>query len=178
MGTFTLKNGEKCILREATVEDASAMIQYIKKVSGETENLTFGPEEYYTTVEEQIAHIGAVAEHETSTILLAFVGGRLVGCLTVNGNNIRPRLKHSASFGISILQECWGLGLGKVLIEEMITYSKKVGLTKLNLKVRTDNTRGIALYRQFGFVEEGVERRGMRVDGEYVDLMLMGLLLD
>jgi RimJ/RimL family protein N-acetyltransferase len=50
-------------------------------------------------------------------------------------------------------------------------------VTKINLRVRSDNVRAIALYERKGFEREGLLRRGMRVDDVYYDLLAMGLCL-
>ena len=59
-----------------------------------------------------------------------------------------------------------------------IEWARERGLHKLSLGVFAHNTAGIALYRKFGFVEEGrrVEHY-RRASGELWDSMEMGLLL-
>lgn len=44
--------------------------------------------------------------------------------------------------------------------------------------MREHNLRAKHLYEKFGFVVEGVKRRGVRIDCRYEDLICMGLLLD
>lgn len=48
-----------------------------------------------------------------------------------------------------------------------------LGLTRIELTVYTDNQRAQALYRRFGFVEEGVHRGFALRDGVYVDALSM-----
>ena len=43
---------------------------------------------------------------------------------------------------------------------------------------REHNLRAKKRYEKFGFVEEGVKRHGVRIDGRYEDLICMGLLFD
>jgi putative acetyltransferase len=56
--------------------------------------------------------------------------------------------------------------------------ARKKGLSRIELTVRTDNTRAIALYRKLGFETEGIMRRHMLIDETYVDSLLMALLYD
>jgi len=49
-------------------------------------------------------------------------------------------------------------------------------LNKLALEVLATNTRAHALYRKLGFVEEGVKRREIFRDSEWVDSILMAML--
>ena len=41
-----LKNGQILIIREAEKKGASIILEYINKVGGETDYLTFGPDEF------------------------------------------------------------------------------------------------------------------------------------
>ena len=48
---------------------------------------------------------------------------------------------------------------------------------KVNLQVRTDNARAIALYKRKGFAVEGTISRGIFLDDVFFDLHWMGLEL-
>ena len=47
-------------------------------------------------------------------------------------------------------------------------------MTKINLRVRTDHERAIALYKKKGFAIEGTITRAVRIRGEYFDQYWMG----
>ena len=47
-----LKNGAELILREATVDDANDIIEYLNIVGGESNNLLFGEDEFKLTIEQ------------------------------------------------------------------------------------------------------------------------------
>ncbi len=51
-----------------------------------------------------------------------------------------------------------------------------LGLTRIELKVYTDNPAGIALYKKCGFEIEGTHRRYAFRDGGYVDAYSMARL--
>jgi RimJ/RimL family protein N-acetyltransferase len=46
----------------------------------------------------------------------------------------------------------------------------------LELEVRTDNARAIALYDKIGFVREGILRDSFFIDGEYFDAIAMAII--
>jgi len=50
------------------------------------------------------------------------------------------------------------------------------GLHRVGLVTLASNTPSLALYRKLGFVEEGRERQAIFRDGQYHDLIAMGLL--
>ena len=71
------------------------------------------------------------------------------------------------------------MGIGEELIRYLIDWSRSSGIIrKINLKVRTDNARGIRLYKKLGFEEEGTVRRDFQLDGVFYDSMLMGMLIE
>ena len=50
------------------------------------------------------------------------------------------------------------------------------GLHRVGLVTLASNAPSLALYRKLGFVEEGRERQAIFRDGQYHDLIAMGLL--
>jgi RimJ/RimL family protein N-acetyltransferase len=54
--------------------------------------------------------------------------------------------------------------------------ARAAGLTRIELTVRENNQRVVALYERFGFVREGIQRNAIRVDGKYESLLAMALI--
>lgn len=90
----------------------------------------------------------------------------------------RDTMAHSGVLGIGIIDGFRGQGIGAALLRATLARAKKRGLTRVELTVREDNRRAIALYRKFGFVREGVKRNAFRVARRYYNLIMMGLLLE
>jgi RimJ/RimL family protein N-acetyltransferase len=53
---------------------------------------------------------------------------------------------------------------------------RDLGLRRVGLQVFRGNERAIRAYRKAGFTEEGVIRKGAFIDGEEVDIVMMGIL--
>jgi ribosomal protein S18 acetylase RimI-like enzyme len=71
-----------------------------------------------------------------------------------------------------------GRGVGTALLEAAMKWAREEGLHKLSLSVFPHNASAIALYRRFGFVEEGRRTKHFRrASGELWDAIDMGLLL-
>ncbi len=174
---YTLKDGLRCNIAELTAEDAAEMVEYMKQVTGETDKLAYGPEEFTMTVEQETEFLESQVQSKHSVMIAARVEGKIVGCLGFQGSN-RKRTEHTGIFGISVMKEYWGIGIGKLLLESLISFAEDTGVTKINLKVRTDNIQAIALYEKMGFQIEGRERWGIKIDGVYYDFYLMGLIVD
>jgi ribosomal protein S18 acetylase RimI-like enzyme len=79
---------------------------------------------------------------------------------------------------MAVARDWRGRGVGSALLAAGIDWGRERGLHKLSLDVFAHNERAIALYRKFGFVEEGRRAKHYRrQSGELWDSIEMGLLL-
>ena len=105
--------------------------------------------------------------------LVAVAGGELVGSLHVE----RSRFGFG-ELGMSVAREWRGRGVGSALLAAAIEWAREQDMHKLSLSVFPHNAAAIALYRKFGFVEEGRRvKQFRRANGELWDALDMGLLL-
>ena len=95
--------------------------------------------------------------------------------------DLRPKaaatLRHSAVLGMGVVQEFRGQGVGTRMLAATLEGADARGLRRAELVVRADNHAAIALYRRFGFVEEGRCREYLRVHGQDHDALLMARLV-
>ncbi len=84
----------------------------------------------------------------------------------------------SAEFSILIGEAgCRGKGLGTMATERCLQHAfEDLHLHRIWLQVRADNQPALKLYHRVGFVEEGRLRQAAFKQGQYVDLLSMGLL--
>ena len=109
----------------------------------------------------------------------ALVDGILVGSAGNHALSTREKLRHRADFGISILREYWGQGIGAALTGACIDCAKEAGFRQLELEVVGDNETAVRLYKKYGFVEYGRNPRGFLTrDGRWQELVLMRLELE
>jgi len=171
-------NKEKVIIREVNKSDAKELVEYLNIIGGESDNLTFGVGEFGKTVEQEEAYIENVLKENNALALIAIFDEKIVGNLNFSGGP-RQRTAHVGEFGVSVLKEYWGSGIGESLILYLIGWSKNLSIIrKINLRTRTDNTRAIKLYEKLGFLEEGIIKRDFLINGVFYDSLAMGLLID
>lgn len=166
------------ILRCPTKYDAIELSKLRVKIDGETENLDRESGEGLLTAEdfEKLIYEDSIAEK--TLFLVAEVEGKIVGFTRCEGSKL-SRFKHKAEFGICILKEYWGYGIGKVLLESILMWADNVGIEKISLTVVQTNTKAIQLYKMYGFVEEGLLMKDrIHKDGNYYNTVIMGRLLD
>ena len=78
---------------------------------------------------------------------------------------------------LSIAKTQQKLGLGRYLLEHMITLAKRHKAANMFLEVRTSNISAIALYENMGFCEMAVRRGYYPAKEGREDAVLMGLAL-
>ena len=178
MKELKLANGETVEIRYAITTDADELIEYLEKISGESDNLTFGPGEFGMSVEQEENFLDNISSQNNAIYLVAYSGPRIVGSLNFSGGS-RPRIAHTGEFGVSVLKGYWGNSIGTELIRYLIDWCKQSGvIRKINLRVRTDNFPAIHLYKKLGFCEEGVITREFLLQSKFYDTLLMGLNID
>lgn len=170
-------NDKEATIRRAVKGDAKGLLDYLDIIGIESDFLTFGEEGLGITLKEEEAFIENILKQDNSLFIVAELEGRIVGNLNFAGG-IKLRTKHVGEFGISVLKEFWGQGIGKELMTYLIQWAEETGIiTKINLKVRPENTRAINLYKSLGFKEEGLQTRDYLIQGKYHDSLIMGLEL-
>lgn len=160
--TIILKDGRSCTLRNGTEKDAADALDVFKRTHEETDNLLTYPEEITHTVSEQEKFLRDKTDSDDEIEIIAEVDGKTIGLGGINRLSSRQKQKHRAEFGISILKEYWGLGIGRALTKACVECAKKAGYDQLELDVVAENGRAAELYRSEGFEEYGRNPRGCR----------------
>jgi len=170
--------GSPVRLRTAQEADADAVLRHIAACDRESSFLSREPGESNVSLDDERTLIRRYEEAPNSLFLLVEQDGALVGTLTYTGWRWK-RMQHTGRFGMSIRKSHWHRGLGGLLLDTMISWARENGITrKIGLEVQHVNERAIALYQGRGFVEEGRLQREMRIDGQWIDIIQMGLWLD
>ena len=142
-------NNSLFVIERARAEDAAALLDYLKIVGGETENLSFGAEGVPLSIEEEQAYLRAQCDSADNAQYFAKVDGEIIG--TASLNRKPRRMSHRGVFGISLKKAWWGCGAASALMEAILAFAKENGFEQLNLEVRSDNARAIRLYEKYGF---------------------------
>ncbi|MCY3410890.1 MAG: GNAT family N-acetyltransferase [Candidatus Heimdallarchaeota archaeon] len=177
MQVVTVKDNLELIIRPAEIKDAAIILDYVNIISGESENITFGPGEFTMTVEQEKAFIQRTSETSNNTFIVGYINNELVAIADVHAGQ-RPRIRHSGELGISVRKKYWRHGIGREMMQYLIKWASEMGLRKLNLRVREDNLGAIALYKSLGFYEQGKITREFYIRDEFISSLHMGLEID
>lgn len=129
----------------------------------------------YTTIE---MHRKRMAERPPGNYqLVADVDGEVVGALGLHTQRDNPRKAHIGSIGMAVRDDWHGKGIGTALMSAAVDMADRwLQIRRLELEVYTDNPPAIALYKKFGFEQEGLLRMYAFRDGVYVDAYAMARL--
>jgi L-phenylalanine/L-methionine N-acetyltransferase len=131
----------------------------------------------YPSVAWWTERLQANAKNDYVFVAVAGATENVIGHAGLHSTSLSPRRAHAWGIGIGVRDDWQGKGVGKRLMETIIDLADNwLGALRLELNVYTDNDRAIALYRKFGFVEEGVYRAYALREGELVDSLAMARL--
>lgn len=165
-----LKNGQTAVLRNAEVEDSSALLKYLKATAAETRYLVNEPEEVTLTLEQEAEFLLEKAESERELMLIATIDGEHAGNCSVCSLGTKQRYRHRCSVGIALYKKYWGIGLGRQMLTAVLKRAEECGYEQAELEVVVDNTAAIALYKSLGFEIYGILKHDMKYsDGIYGD---------
>lgn len=160
-------------IRPARPKDARSFLEAYRSVAAErrfiqTERVDRSPRFYRRRFrrpwDERAAHI------------VALEGDRVVGGLSIRRDD-HPATWHVATFGMHVVASHRGRGIGSALLQEALRWARRFGVERVELTVYPGNEAAIALYRTFGFVEEGRLVRHAKKSYGYEDEILMALWL-
>lgn len=176
--TLLDRKGAPVLLRTAQEADAAGILLHMEACDRESTFLSRKPGESHTSLADEINLIRRYEEADNALFLVAEQDDRLIGTLTYTGWRF-TRMRHTGRFGMSLRKSHWSHGIGGLMLDSLIDWARRNGITrKIGLEVQHVNERAIALYLGRGFVEEGRLKREMRIGGQWIDLIQMGLWLD
>ncbi|MGM9986014.1 MAG: GNAT family N-acetyltransferase [Bacillaceae bacterium] len=167
-------NGLEYIVRSAVHKDAKALSELRVQIDGETENLDREKGEGFIDVIGFEEIIKRDTESVRNVFLVVEVDNRLVGFSRCEGIYLK-RFAHKVEFGVCILKDFWGYGIGKALLKESISWADANDIKKMTLSVLETNDKAINLYQKFGFEIEGILKNDKILsDGKYYHTIIMG----
>ncbi|HYK75296.1 MAG TPA: GNAT family N-acetyltransferase [Pseudoneobacillus sp.] len=162
------------IVRSATEKDAKDLSEVRLQIDGETENLDREQGEAYIDESGFKTIIKNDSDSINNLFLVAEVNGRIVGFSRCEGNKLK-RMSHKVEFGVCVLKEYWGYGIGKTFLKESIQWADSNDIKKITLCVLETNEKAIELYKKYGFEVEGILKKDKILsDGNYYNTILMG----
>ena len=160
--TIILKDGRACVLRSGTQQDGQAVLDVFIRAHEQTDYLLTYPDEVTFTAQEEGEFLAKKTASDNEIEILALVDGKVVGTAGIEQVSPKAKLRHRCDFGISILEDYWGLGVGRALTAACIACAEKAGYEQIELEVVAANERAVRMYQKAGFVEYGRNPRDFK----------------
>ena len=163
------------IIRQAVPGDAAELLEFLRRVGAETDNLSFGAEGVPFSVEAEAEFIASQTDSQDGVMLVASLNGRIVGNASLA--RLSGRMSHRAEFSVAVLKEYWGRGIGGALLKSAVAIAQDIGIELIELSVRSDNERAKQLYGRAGFKRFGQHPAFFKINGDPIAFDYMCLEL-
>ena len=107
--------------------------------------------------------------------IVAVTNGTVVGWCNVPPAS-REVMAHVGDLFMGLRPEWRGKGIGQNLLFEALSAADAFGYLRIELGVFASNTNAAALYRKAGFIEEGIKRKAVLIDGVFHNEIIMARL--
>ena len=158
-------------IRDATVDDAEAIASIYNQ----------GIEDRGATFETEPRTRGDIvtrlADRDRFPLLVAVDGQTVLGWAGLG--SYRPRACYAgiAEFSIYLERSARGRGIGRQLLTSLIEVARHCGYWKLVSRIFPFNAGSRALCRACGFREVGVYEKHSRLDGQWLDVVIVERLI-
>jgi RimJ/RimL family protein N-acetyltransferase len=160
------------VVRRAEPGDAQGLKELGDAVAAEPEGW-LATQNSWRSVGDERRYLRAIRRYPHAAVFVAEAeDGSIIGRLSV-ARDQHPASTHVADLGLMVAKTHRRQGVGRALLEAATDWARDGGVRKLELHVFPHNEAAIALYEQFGFVQEGYRKGHYRQSGEYVDAILM-----
>jgi L-amino acid N-acyltransferase len=127
------------------------------------------------TAAEQHAWIAAHSGGHPA--LVAHAGGEVIGFASVSPYRSRPAYATTVEDSVYVRRDRQGQGVGAALLGALVVRTREHGFHSIIARIVGGHASSIALHRRCGFEEVGVERQVGRKFGQWLDVVLMQVLL-
>ena len=165
-------------IRIATPEDAQTYDNYMKGIFQERLP-TLIPSRHSAPL--QLSEVEKfISQHDgtaKSVLYLAFENSEIAGTAHLTSIE-RKELDHTVTLGLNVKKGLRGRRIGSALLRNLMDWAKKkTAIERIELEVLANNQHAISMYEKVGFVKEGVKKSAVKKSSEYIDIIIMGIIL-
>ncbi|MFA9417480.1 GNAT family N-acetyltransferase [Natrinema sp. HArc-T2] len=160
-------------IRPARQEDLTGIVGAIRQVAEEKTYIVA------ETVADEIDHESALLRHneiESRMFFVATVDDDVVGWVHLHAPELE-KLSHTAELTVGVIEEYRGHGVGAHLLSRGLEWAGANGYEKVYQSVPSANEEAIAFLERHGWETEAVREDHYKLEGEYVDEVMMAVEL-
>jgi ribosomal protein S18 acetylase RimI-like enzyme len=156
-------------IRQAREEDLTGLVGAIRQAIGGGEYVRA------ETVADVVDSEGVLLRHneiESRIFFVATVNSEVVGWVHLRHVDL-AKLSHTAQLTVGVLETYRGNGVGSHLLERGLEWAAQHGFEKIENALPATNERAIEFLENRGFEVEAVREDHYKLDGTYVDEVMM-----
>lgn len=162
-------------VEEARRRDVLPALDLYRRVLAEERWFITRGDEYQFSLDDMSQRVTDMQASHNSVFLVARSSDLQVAGMFLLFGGTLSRMRHTGKLEVLVAESHRGRGVGRALLTAGLEWAmENPVLEKVGLSVFSDNERALALYRAFGFEQEGC-RRGeyLMEDGSYRDDLLL-----
>ena len=109
--------------------------------------------------------------------VVAQIDREIIGWASAGPYRERECYRGIGEFSMYVRRDWRGRGVGDLLVAALVTEAERLGLWKLLSRIFTFNEASRALCRKHGFREVGVYEKHARLDGHWLDVVIVERLI-
>lgn len=160
-------------VRPARQDDVKGIIGAIRQVAEEKKYIVA------ESVAEEVDHQDALLRHnelESRIFFVAVVDNEVVGWAHLNTPELE-KLSHTAELTLGVIEDYRGHGIGGHLLDRALEWASENRYEKVYQSVPATNKDAIAFLEKRGCEVEAVREDQYKINGEYVDEVMMAIYL-
>lgn len=162
------------IIRPVRPDDAAGIVAFWNPIILEGKYTVF-TEPF--SAEDERAYIESMSERDIFHVAIDSETDSIVGFQTMSPYSPLPAMHHVATMGTFVDPNYRRQGIAKKLFAISFAAAIAHGFTKISTLVRGDNPRALTVYQQQGFTIVGTAKNHAKINGQYVDEILIEKLL-
>lgn len=162
------------LIRDARAEDAHELAEAQRVIARIPGRLASVPSELKDEIfRERIIRLN---DGGAGKFIVIEANGEMVGHALLEPLKLAVT-SHVVDLTIAVHEGFQGMGFGKKLLSHLIDWARSnPKVERVELRVRSSNTRAIELYKKLGFIEEGRMIKRLKIGpGSYIDDFVMAL---
>lgn len=164
------------ILRTVCVDDIENVYVMRKKVAAESDTILSAPDEI--TLEGMSSWVKNWLSISNRLFVVVEHGNEIVGQLWVWFLDSKKKTAHVAEFGMEIVAEHRGNGIGSKLTELAIEWARNNNAVRIEAETLEKNIPMRKILEKFGFELEGTKKCYLRNRDSYENTVIYGKILD
>ncbi len=156
-------------IRQAGEEDLEALVAAMREALADG---TYIVAENFADVIDREHVLLRHNEVQTRVVFLATVADEVAGWVHLDAPEV-AKLDHTAEMTVGVVPEYRGHGIGSRLLDRGMRWADEHGYEKVYNSVPSNNERAIDWLEDHGWEVEAVREDHYRIDGEYVDEVMM-----